>query len=153
MKLRQGDMIIGSDIVPADYDADLLVVTSDGFGKRSKLSEFRAQNRGGIGLIATKFKTAQSRLVALTIVSEKDDIMVVTANGVVTRINAGDISRQGRPATGVKIQNLQDNDSVITVNKIVGQADDVEKAIEEAVDKAVEQTKLIDIAEEEKTEE
>ena len=79
--------------------------------------------------------------------------MVVTANGVVTRINAGDISRQGRPATGVKIQNLQDNDSVITVNKIVGQADDVEKAIEEAVDKAVEQTKLIDIAEEEKTEE
>lgn len=153
MKLRQGDMIIGSDIVPADYDADLLVVTSDGFGKRSKLSEFRAQNRGGIGLIATKFKTAQSRLVALTIVSEKDDIMVVTANGVVTRINAGDISRQGRPATGVKIQNLQDNDSVITVNKIVGQGDDIDKAIEEAVDKAVEQTKLIDVAEEEKTEE
>ena len=131
----------------------MLVVTSDGFGKRSKLSEFRAQNRGGIGLIATKFKTAQSRLVALTIVSEKDDIMVVTANGVVTRINAGDISRQGRPATGVKIQNLQDNDSVITVNKIVGQGDDIDKAIEEAVDKAVEQTKLIDVAEEGKTEE
>ena len=52
-----------------------------------------------------------------------------------------------------KIQNLQDNDSVITVNKIVGQGDDIDKAIEEAVDKAVEQTKLIDVAEEEKTEE
>lgn len=147
MKLRQGDMIIGSDIVPADYDADLLVVTSDGFGKRSKLSEFRSQNRGGIGLIATKFKTSKSRLVALTIVNETDDIMVVTANGVVTRINAGDISRQGRPATGVKIQNLQENDSVITVNKIVGQSTDdpIDKAIENAIDNAVEQTKLLDV--------
>jgi DNA gyrase subunit A len=91
MKLRAGDSIIGSDIVPRDYDADLLVVTSDGFGKRSKLSEFRAQNRGGIGLIATKFKSSTSRLVALTIVEEKDEIMLVTANGIVTRIKAADI--------------------------------------------------------------
>ena len=80
--------------------------------------------------------------MALTIVNETDDIMVVTANGVVTRINAGDISRQGRPATGVKIQNLQENDSVITVNKIVGQEDPIDKAIEEAVDNSIEQTKL-----------
>ncbi|MFQ8625475.1 MAG: DNA gyrase C-terminal beta-propeller domain-containing protein [Candidatus Gastranaerophilaceae bacterium] len=89
-----------------DYDADLLVVTSDGFGKRTKLSEFRSQNRGGIGLIATKFKSSASRLVALTIVQDSDDIMMVTANGVVTRLNAGSISRQGRPATGVRAQNL-----------------------------------------------
>ena len=85
MKLRTGDEIVGCDIVPQDYDADLLVVTSDGFGKRTKLSEFRTQNRGGIGLIATKFKSSASRLVALTIVRDSDDIMMVTANGVVTR--------------------------------------------------------------------
>lgn len=119
MKLRSSDSIIGCDIVPKDYDADLLVVTSDGFGKRSKLSEFRPQNRGGIGLIATKFKSSQSRLVALTIVEENDEIMVVTQNGVVSRIKAGCISRQGRPATGVRIQNLSDGDMVCTVNKIV----------------------------------
>ena len=71
--------------------------------------------------------------------------MVVTANGVVTRINAGAISRQGRPATGVKIQNLQENDSVITVNKIINQDDPIDKAIEDAIDNAVEQTKLLDI--------
>ena len=147
MKLRTGDKIIGSDVVPADYDADLLVVTSDGFGKRSKLSEFRTQNRGGIGLIATKFKTSQSRLVALTIVKENEEIMVVTSNGVVTRIKAGDISRQGRPATGVKIQNLQDNDTVMTVNKIaVTDEDDyIDKAVEKAIEGAVEQPKLTDI--------
>ena len=119
MKLRSGDELIGCDIVPKDYDADLLVVTSDGFGKRTKISEFRTQNRGGIGLIATKFKSSASRLVALTIVKDTDDIMMVTANGIVTRINAGSISRQGRPATGVKAINLVDNDLVCSVNKIL----------------------------------
>jgi DNA gyrase subunit A len=124
MKLRSADTIIGCDIVPRDYDADLLVVTSDGFGKRTKLSEFRTQNRGGIGLIATKFKSSASRLVALTIVEEKDEIMLVTANGIVTRIKAGDISCQGRPATGVRAQNLVDNDTVASVNKIVNTDDE-----------------------------
>lgn len=119
MKLRAGDKIIGCDIVPSNYDADLLVVTSDGFGKRTKLSEFRSQNRGGIGLIAAKFKTPSSRLVALTIVEDDDDIMMVTANGIVTRIKANSISQQGRPATGVKAQNLVDNDTVVSVEKIV----------------------------------
>ena len=140
MKLRTGDEIVGCDIVPRDYDADLLVVTSDGFGKRTKLSEFRSQNRGGIGLIATKFKSAASRLVALTIVKESDDIMMVTASGVVTRLNAGSISRQGRPATGVRAQNLTDNDTVCSVNKIVNpDSDDTiirDKAAAEAAERA-----------------
>ncbi len=148
MKLRTGDTIVGCDVVPRDYDADLLVMTSDGFGKRSKLSEFRPQNRGGLGLIATKFKSAQSRLVALTIVEEKDEIMVVSANGVVTRVSASSISRQGRPATGVKVQNLGENDYVVSVNKIVEPDEDdavkkaaLENEIKEASD-GVSQTNL-----------
>ena len=155
MKLRAADKIIGCDIVPKDYDADLLVVTSDGFGKRSKLSEFRPQNRGGIGLIATKFKSSSSRLVALTIVEEKDEIMVVTANGVVSRIKAGDISRQGRPATGVRIQNLDGNDALCTVNKIVDPDtdDDIvinEQGTETAVEDNSVQQSILDNIEEEK---
>ena len=149
MKLRSGDKLIGCDIVPRDYDADLLVVTSDGFGKRSKLSEFRPQNRGGIGLIATKFKSSSSRLVALTIVEENDEIMVVTQNGVVTRIKADCISRQGRPATGVKIQNLTEGDLVCTINKIVDPDTDEETSNEiqttpEQVDNSVQQS-ILDI--------
>lgn len=150
MKLRTGDSIIGCDIVPRNYDADLLVVTSDGFGKRSKLSEFRAQNRGGIGLIATKFKSNASRLVALTIVEEKDEIMLVTANGIVTRIKAGDISRQGRPATGVRAQNLVGGDAVVSVNKIINPEEEPEldiKKLEEPPAQSeiiAEQTSLLD---------
>lgn len=153
MKLRTGDSIIGCDVVPRDYDADLLVVTSDGFGKRSKLSEFRAQNRGGIGLIATKFKSSASRLVALTIVEEQDEIMLVTASGIVTRIKAGDISRQGRPATGVKAQNLAGNDTVMSVTKIIDPDEDQEievKKSDEAAEVEIiaEQTSLLDSNEE-----
>ena len=67
----------------------------------------------------SKFKSAQSRLVALTIVEEDDEVMMVTANGIVTKIKANSISQQGRPATGVRAQNLVDNDSVVSVEKIV----------------------------------
>ena len=152
MKLRSGDSIVGCDVVPKNYDADLLVVTSDGFGKRSKLSEFRTQNRGGIGLIATKFKSSESRLVALTIVEEKDEIMLVTSNGIVTRIKAGDISRQGRPATGVKAQNLVDGDVVVSVTKIVDPDEvdnDLKKLNEklDAIDKENEQVKQTSLLE------
>ena len=146
MKLRPGDTIIGCDIVPQDYDADLLVVTSDGFGKRTKLSEFRTQNRGGIGLIATKFKSTMSRLVALTIVEETDEVMLVTANGIVTRLKASSISQQGRPATGVRAQNLVDNDSVVSVDKIVNPS----KNDEESTD-SVQQDTLTEVESGEKS--
>lgn len=119
MKLRKEDTLIGCDIVPKDRDADLLVVTSDGFGKRTPMSEFRPQNRGGMGLIATKFKKLTSRLTTLTIVDEEDEIMIASANGVVTRQKAGHIPKQGRPATGVKVQNMMDDDTIVAVNKII----------------------------------
>ena len=118
MKLRTDDTIVGCDIVPKNYDADLLVVTTDGYGKRTPLSEFRTQNRGGMGLIATKFKKSSSRLTTLAIVDENDEIMIVSANGVVNRQKAGNISRQGRPATGVKVQAMMDDDTIVAVNKI-----------------------------------
>lgn len=118
MKLRKEDMLVGCDIIPQDRDADLLVITSDGFGKRTPISEFRPQNRGGMGLIATKFKRLTSRLTTLTIVDENDEIMIASANGVVTRQKVDNISRQSRSATGVKVQNMMDDDTIVAVNKI-----------------------------------
>jgi len=126
IKLRRDDSIVGCDIIPKNYVAELLVVTNDGYGKRTSVSEFRPQNRNGIGLICTKFKRPTSRVVALLIVSEDDDIMLATMNGVVTRQKAGNISKQGRPATGVCVQSLFEGDLVTAVNKIID-ADDEEE--------------------------
>lgn len=123
IKLRKDDSIVGCEIVPKNYTAELLVVTTDGYGKRTSISEFRSQNRGGIGLICTKFKKPTSRVTSISIVAESDEIMIVTANGIVTRQKVGNISRQGRTATGVCLQTLVENDAVVAVNKIM-QVDD-----------------------------
>ncbi len=142
MRLRPQDTIVGCDIVPKDYQADLLVITTDGYGKRTALSEFRPQNRGGIGLICTKFKKPTSKLTTLTIVKAEDEIMIVSMNGVVTRQKVGNISKQGRPATGVRIQALMEHDQVAVVNKIVIPA--TEEQSEEA-EEIAEQKTLTDV--------
>lgn len=129
IKLRPDDSIVGCDIIPKDHSAELLVITNDGYGKRTSISEFRPQNRGGIGLICTKFKRLTSRVTSILIVSEEDDIMIATVNGVVTRQKAGNISRQGRPATGVRIQSMFEGDTVMAVNKIAFSEDDDDTSI------------------------
>ncbi|MBS1957679.1 MAG: DNA gyrase subunit A [Cyanobacteria bacterium SZAS-4] len=119
--LRDGDKIVGFDVIEPGSEADshVLVVTTDGFGKRVKLDEFRQQGRGGIGLIGTKFKNAASRLAALRVVQAREEVMIATMNGIVVRQLVDDISSQGRMATGVRIQQLGDDDQVVSVTPLV----------------------------------
>lgn len=119
--LREGDKIVGFDVIEpgTEGESHVLVVTTDGFGKRVKLDEFRQQGRGGIGLIGTKFKNAASRLAALRVVKEKDEVMIATMNGIVVRQLTDDISSQGRMATGVRIQQLGEDDQVVSVTPLV----------------------------------
>lgn len=128
IKLRAGDSIVDFSVIKKEVSNDpntcVLIITNDGFGKRTSVEEFRTQNRGGIGIISTKFKNAKSRVTNIMIVKEDDELMIVSANGVVVRLKAGEISQQSRMATGVRLQNLDDNDYVASVTKIVPIADD-----------------------------
>ncbi|HEY9679762.1 MAG TPA: DNA gyrase subunit A [Drouetiella sp.] len=119
--LREGDKIVGFDVIEPGTEAEshVLVVTTDGFGKRVKLDEFRQQGRGGIGLIGTKFKNAASRLAALRVVMPREEVMIATMNGIVVRQLTDDISAQGRMATGVRIQQLGEDDQVVSVTPLV----------------------------------
>ncbi len=117
--LRSEDVIIGFDIVEAKEDNSILIVTNDGFGKRVLLAEFRQQGRGGIGLIGTKFKRADSRLAGLCMVEPGDEVMIATANGIVVRQEVEKISTQGRMATGVRLQQLGEEDKVVSVSPLV----------------------------------
>ena len=129
MKMRAGDEIVDFSVLPGTAnDLDVLIITNDGFGKRTNLAEFRTQNRGGIGLISTKFKNAKSRVTNTAIVNDTDELLIVSANGVVVRLRAGEISRQSRMATGVRLQNLDENDCVASVTKIVPLDDEEEAA-------------------------
>jgi DNA gyrase subunit A len=117
--LREGDRIVGFDVIAPNEDAYALIVTNDGFGKRVKLDEFRQQGRGGIGLIGTKFKNAQSRMASLRVVKPGDGVMIATANGIVVRQQVDNISSQGRMATGVRIQQITEDDQVVSVTPLV----------------------------------
>ena len=123
IKLRTGDQIASMSVLPSVEDpenpSEILFVTNDGYGKRVATSEFRPQARGGIGLISTKFKNRQSLLVSTCVVHEADELMITSTNGVVVRLAASSISRQGRPATGVRIMNMDASDSVSNLTKVV----------------------------------
>ncbi len=122
--MREGDKLVGFDIVDSSEEINLLLVTNDGFGKRVKISEFRVQGRGGLGLIGTKFKTPKSKLAAIRAVTQKEEFMIATSNGVIVRQKVNDIPHQGRMATGVRVQNIDENDEVVSVNPMVNPDDD-----------------------------
>ena len=127
INLREGDYVVGFDTFPADSKDQVLLVTTDGFGKRVDLEEFRVQNRSGVGLIGTKFKSEKSHMASLRMVKEKDEIIIASAHGIVLRSTAEDISCQSRMATGVRLQRLDDEDYVTSVSKFTEEESKVSK--------------------------
>ncbi len=117
INLREGDYVVGFDAFSSDSKDQVLLVTTDGFGKRVELEEFRTQNRSGVGLIGTKFKSETSHLASLNVVKDTDEVIIASANGVVLRSKASAISCQSRMATGVRLQKLDEEDYVASVTK------------------------------------
>lgn len=130
INLREGDYVVGFDTFPADSKDKVLLVTTDGFGKRVELEEFRVQNRAGIGLIGTKFKSDKSHLASLNVVSDSDEVIIASAHGIVLRAKTNDISCQSRMATGVRLQRLDEKDHVASVTKFTEEESKVSKAEE-----------------------
>ncbi|MBO1348689.1 MAG: DNA gyrase subunit A [Hormoscilla sp. GUM202] len=95
----------------------VLIVTNNGYGKRTPVSQFRLQRRAGKGLIAAKFKSRKSKdeLAALRIVNEDDELMMITSRGIIIRQAVNAISIQSRGATGVRVQRLDADDSIAAV--------------------------------------
>jgi DNA gyrase subunit A len=91
------------------------VITMGGLGKRVPVSQFRLQNRAGMGLRAIKFRKAGDRLAALQVVGEDDELMMVTSRGIIIRQAVSAIPRQSRMATGVRVQRLDEDDAIAAV--------------------------------------
>ncbi|HEY9853244.1 MAG TPA: DNA gyrase subunit A [Leptolyngbyaceae cyanobacterium] len=93
----------------------VLVITTGGYGKRVPVSQFRLQNRAGMGILATKFRKTTDRLAALHIVNHDDELMMVTSRGIIIRQVVNAISPQSRMATGVRVQRLDEDDAIAAV--------------------------------------
>jgi DNA gyrase subunit A len=110
----------------------VLVVTMGGYGKRVPVSQFRLQNRAGMGILATKFRLAKDQLAALRVVNEGDELMMVTSRGIIIRQAINAISPQSRMATGVRVQRLDEDDAIAAVALVPLSGQD-EEALEEAL--------------------
>ncbi len=92
-----------------------LVITTGGLGKRVPVTQFRLQNRAGMGLRSIKFRKAGDRLASLRIVNADDEIILITSRGIIIRQSVNAISQQSRAATGVRVQKLDSDDAIIAV--------------------------------------
>jgi DNA gyrase subunit A len=110
---RAGDRVVACDI--AREGATLLHVTEGGYGKRTPVEDFPRKGRGGMGVVGIKMTDERRTVVSAIVVDETDEILAVTSKGVLIRMVVGDISTQGRSATGVKVMSPDDDDKVVAV--------------------------------------
>jgi DNA gyrase subunit A len=137
--LKGDDALLSMDAI-SDDAADLFLITEKGFGKRTALSQFRAQGRGGQGVIAMKTDGERGRLAGVRVVkSDLHELVIVSNFGTTIRMDAGSISQQGRAAQGVRVMNLRGGDSVSALAKVVAsRAADADGATDElALDEIV----------------
>ncbi|PKK92069.1 MAG: DNA gyrase subunit A [Candidatus Wallbacteria bacterium HGW-Wallbacteria-1] len=124
--LKRGDFVVGMEIVK-DEDQKLLVITENGFGKRTPIGEYPTHNRGGQGVINIKTNTRNGRVVAFCEVSDEQDVMIVTVNGIVIRMHVDEISVVGRNTQGVRIIRVKDGDRVVGAEVL--ERDDEEETV------------------------
>lgn len=118
ISLRENDEVVGLDVAHENSEDEVLVVTEKGFGKRTPVSDYRLSNRGGMGIKTATITERNGNIVCITTVTGDEDIMVVTNHGVIIRMEAQDISQNGRAAQGVKLIRLGENQHVATVAKV-----------------------------------
>ncbi|MFH1857497.1 MAG: DNA gyrase C-terminal beta-propeller domain-containing protein [Candidatus Omnitrophota bacterium] len=121
IRLEKGDEIIGMEI--AEPKATLLTVTDRGFGKRTRLDQYRTQRRGGKGIINIKATKKNGEVVSLKAVEDDDEIMIITQNGMIVRTVVKDIRTVGRNSVGVRVIRLEPKDKVTSVAKVEGESE------------------------------
>ena len=119
------DEVIGM-ISVNDMDSDILVVSENGYGKRSSLEDYRITNRGGKGVKTISITDKTGSLVSIKNVSDGDDLMIINRSGIAIRMEVSDLRVMGRATQGVKLINIKDTDSIAAVAKVVLDDDDVE---------------------------
>ncbi|MBE5734819.1 MAG: DNA gyrase subunit A [Clostridiales bacterium] len=133
MTLNPEDYVVDMSVIKEGYE--VITMTDNGYGKRSSIEDYRLQSRGGKGVKAGVFNAKTGKLVNLKLISNDDDIMIITNNGTIIRVSAQDISTIGRDTQGVRVMRIDDS---TTVSKIAispksesDEGDEQEEIIEE----------------------
>ena len=127
--LREGDLVIGMDIIEDESEQQVLTVSANGYGKRTRVAEWRTQNRGGKGIIAMDTSERNGALVKLRLVSPEDQLMVITNGGQVIRTRVSEIRETGRNTQGVRVIRLRDGEQVVDVEP-VAEGEEVDEEVD-----------------------
>ena len=120
--LASGDAVVSMAVV--EREGTLLTVTDKGYGKRSRLEDYRLQNRGGKGLVNIKTTKRNGKVVAVPYVTDDDELMVITAQGMILRLAVKDFNIIGRATQGVRLIQLDEDDHVVAVAKLAEREDE-----------------------------
>ncbi|MGA8806410.1 MAG: DNA gyrase subunit A, partial [Thermoanaerobaculia bacterium] len=131
-----------AEVIASDERGQVLTITEKGFGKRTPVSAYRLQSRGGIGVTNIKTTDKNGKVAGISYVFEDDQILLITEQGMIIRTNVADIRSIGRSTQGVRVINIDENDSVVAAVKLVDKddgedeivADDIEPADSETPD-------------------
>ena len=118
IRLDEKDFVIGMESIIASKDATLLAITEHGFGKRTELSEYRVQNRGGRGVITYKVTPKTGNIVGIRIAKGDEDVMMITDKGTIIRLKVEEISILGRATQGVTLMRTNDGGKVVSIELI-----------------------------------
>ena len=122
IRLGAGDAVVSMAVV--NTEGTLLTVTEKGYGKRSRVEDYRFQTRGGQGVINIKTTTRNGNVVAVPFVNEEDEVMAITAQGMILRLLVQDFNILGRITQGVRLMDLDGGDKVVAVAKLAEKVDD-----------------------------
>jgi DNA gyrase subunit A len=122
IRLRSGDAVVSCDV--AADDTDILIVTDAGYGKRTKLERFNRQGRGGQGVRGIRLTGTRGTVVGAFMVGLDEEILLVSSGGIVIRTAAREIASQGRDATGVRVMNLEDGQTVAAVARVAAEVEE-----------------------------
>ncbi len=119
--LGKEDHVIGCEIITPDCKKTVLMVTGKGYGKRTETSEYRSQGRGGVGIITQKVTDRVGDVISTILVSDDEDVMLMTDKGQVIRINCNKISVLGRNTQGVRLINVNESEIVSSVARVANE--------------------------------
>ena len=115
--LEEGDSVVSMEGM--QENGELLVISSNGYGKRTPLNHFRITHRGGKGVYAMRCNEKTGDLVAIQVVRPGDEMMIISRDGIIIRVNVNDISEQGRYAQGVRVIKLEEGDVVMDMANVM----------------------------------
>ena len=137
IKFREGDYIVGATKI-FDENASILTVTDKGMGRRAAVSSYRLQNRGGLGLKNYPVSDEKGYVCGIKTLGPDDDVILISADGVVIRIRANDLRTMGRPASGVRVMRLSADDRVASFTRTQHDEDEETAEVEKASDEEIE---------------